>query len=139
MFSVMVSPVLFAYVAPVTALTLAVGIGLLVTIGIFAFLYAKNRPPKPIEKVTVVKGKSAGQGATVRGRLRIGRDAENDLTIEDEEISRFHCEIRMDTGVPIVIDLKSANGTCVNGEEVHSRRLKPGDEIRVGTHLLRCS
>ncbi len=129
----------FAYVAPMTALTLAVGIGMLVTIGILAFLFAKNRPPKPIEKVAIVKGKSSGQGVAVRGRVRIGRDPENDLAIDDEELSRFHCEIRTDTGIPIVIDLKSANGTWVNGEEIHSRRLKPGDEIRVGTHLLRCS
>ena len=66
----------------------------------------------------------------------IGRE-EADITIEDEEISRRHAEVRqMGDGLEIE-DLGSTNGTFVNGERVEgSRSLSGGDVVRVGRSEL---
>lgn len=120
-------------------LLLSVASGILVGAMVFVFLYLRARPPKPIERIAVVKGPAAGVGVAVKGRVRIGRDEENDLTLEDDEVSRFHCEVRGDTGVTVLIDMQSANGTRVNGKTVQSSVLRAGDEITIGRHLLRCS
>lgn len=72
--------------------------------------------------------------------LRLGRSSSNDVHIPDEELSRNHClfECAGESDISVT-DLASANGTFVNGEGVGSasRVLKPGDEITVGTSVIR--
>ncbi len=136
----MVLPLVMAATLPKqTVMLLAVGSGLLVGVVIFLVLFLRSRPPAPIQRVAVVKGSAAGQGVAIVGKVRIGRDPSNDLAIDDEELSRFHCEISNDSGVTILQDMRSANGTRVNGRDVMSSVLKSGDEISIGSQLLRCS
>ena len=134
------APVTFAAVIPQSlVLTISLGSGAAVAFVLFVVLFIKSRPPRMIERIAVAKGSAAGQGTAVKGRIRIGRDEANDLAIEDDELSRFHCEVRPENGVAILIDMQSANGTILNGKEVSSAMLKAGDEIRIGRQLLRCS
>lgn len=63
--------------------------------------------------------------------LRIGRHPANDLTLPDEEISRFHLTIEKREGVFWAID-QSRNGTTVNGRRVREAPLKNQDKIGVG-------
>lgn len=66
----------------------------------------------------------------------IGRSSEA-LPIKDQTISRRHAELTPDDGRWFINDLKSANGTFVNGQRVAERRqLRPGDQILTGTTLL---
>ncbi len=60
--------------------------------------------------------------------LRIGRHPANDLTLPDEEISRFHLTIERRDGTFWVVD-RSRNGTTVNGRRVREAPLKNGDRI----------
>ncbi|HEX5135790.1 MAG TPA: FHA domain-containing protein [Planctomycetota bacterium] len=63
----------------------------------------------------------------------IGRDAECDIPIPDLKISRRHCVIEpADGGGWRVRDLRSGNGTRVNGREVESRDLAREDVLEVG-------
>jgi len=66
-------------------------------------------------------------------RIRIGRDATNDWHIDDLIVSRFHAEIvQNDQGGFDLVDLRSANGTFVNGVMIKRRELVIGDLISIG-------
>jgi len=67
----------------------------------------------------------------------VGRSKDADLTIDDKLISRRHCELSAaDDGVRVE-DLKSRNGTSLNGHKFRGEVLaRPGDQIRVGSHYL---
>jgi SARP family transcriptional regulator, regulator of embCAB operon len=63
---------------------------------------------------------------------RIGRLADNDIVLNDDEVSRHHAVI-VDTGSSFMItDLGSANGVLVQGRRLHpSATLADGDHIRI--------
>jgi ABC-type multidrug transport system ATPase subunit/ABC-type transport system involved in multi-copper enzyme maturation permease subunit len=66
-------------------------------------------------------------------RIRIGRDATNDWHIDDLVVSRFHAEIvQNEQGGFDLVDLRSANGTFVNGVIIKRRELVIGDLISIG-------
>lgn len=62
----------------------------------------------------------------------IGRKPEADIRIPVGEVSRAHCEIRLQGGKILVKDLGSSNGTYVNDQKVSEASLKAGDHMRVG-------
>jgi predicted component of type VI protein secretion system len=65
--------------------------------------------------------------------LSIGRSREADIPLLDEKVSRVHCGIRLSEGEFYLKDLKSRNGTFVNGQRVEDTvKLKAGDRIQVG-------
>lgn len=64
----------------------------------------------------------------------IGRSKECDCVLRDPNVSRRHAELRRsDTGDWQILDLGSTNGVKVNGRQVSSSRLRPGDEVTLGT------
>jgi ABC-type multidrug transport system ATPase subunit/ABC-type transport system involved in multi-copper enzyme maturation permease subunit len=66
-------------------------------------------------------------------RIRIGRDSANDWQIEDLTVSRFHAEIvQNDNGGFDLVDLRSANGSFINGISVRRREIEIGDLISIG-------
>lgn len=66
-------------------------------------------------------------------RLSIGREARNDIVIDNTFISGFHAEfVRGPDGGYEVVDLKSSNGTFVNGKRVMRAKVKGGDKIGFG-------
>lgn len=67
---------------------------------------------------------------------RIGRDAENDLVLNEPGASRRHCRIARDGDAWILEDLHSANGTYKNEERIDRARLSDGDVIRIGAAKL---
>jgi transcriptional regulator with GAF, ATPase, and Fis domain len=62
----------------------------------------------------------------------IGRSHENTIEIDDLSSSRRHCQIERRDRVYEIVDLKSRNGTLVNGILVLRKELRPGDCIEVG-------
>ncbi|PNU18638.1 hypothetical protein C2E25_16580 [Geothermobacter hydrogeniphilus] len=68
-----------------------------------------------------------------RVRLNIGRDAGNELVLDDPSVSGFHASIFADNGTVEVVDVGSTNGTWLNGSPVRGRTsLNPWDKIRFG-------
>ncbi len=65
--------------------------------------------------------------------ITIGRNPDSDIILLDERVSRIHCGLRLWDGEYYLKDLKSRNGTMVNGRRVEVATLKPGDQIRVGS------
>jgi pSer/pThr/pTyr-binding forkhead associated (FHA) protein len=72
-----------------------------------------------------------GQGRHVT----IGRDPDNDVVIDDEQVSRVHAELEAIGRAWVVSDQGlSTNGTFVNGKRIAGRtRLEERDLIEVGT------
>ena len=66
----------------------------------------------------------------------IGRGSKNTIQIDDDDISRNHCTMNFDQDRWWVKDLKSTNGTYVNGLPVQERALKVGDAIILGSTRL---
>ncbi|MBC7878676.1 MAG: FHA domain-containing protein [Anaerolineales bacterium] len=67
--------------------------------------------------------------------IQIGRDPTNDVVVPSPNVSRFHSQIQKVGQRYRVEDLRSSNGTFVNGERVDgSMWLKPDDSIRVGQY-----
>jgi signal transduction histidine kinase len=66
----------------------------------------------------------------------IGRSSEA-LPMSDNAVSRRHAELTPDDGAWYIRDLRSQNGTYVNGVRIDQRmRLRPGDQIRTGQTLF---
>jgi serine phosphatase RsbU (regulator of sigma subunit) len=66
------------------------------------------------------------------GRTVLGRHPDCHVVIEVGAVSRQHCAITSEAGDYFLEDLKSRNGTLLNGEAVQARkRLFDGDVIRV--------
>ena len=94
----------------------------------------------PIVQAAPPKGVLAGPlnedkpGTYVLEKLpfHLGRALDNDLIIEDADVSRHHAEIREVHGRLCVVNLGSTNGTQVNGERVEQCVLKDGDVLSFG-------
>lgn len=68
----------------------------------------------------------------------VGRGADANFRIEAPLLSRRHFEIRFDEQKGLEIsDLKSANGTSVNGVPTQKAALRPGDVVRAGDLEIR--
>ncbi|MDF1780921.1 MAG: FHA domain-containing protein [Alcanivoracaceae bacterium] len=69
----------------------------------------------------------------VDSRYAIGRDKSNDIVFDEEGVSGFHAELRVeDDDRVFVTDAGSINGTFVNGKQIKARtQLRPNDVIRV--------
>ena len=66
--------------------------------------------------------------------LTIGRHRDNRVVLADSMASRFHCVIsRRPTGEFRLRDLRSSNGTLLNGRLVGASDLRSGDSIRIGS------
>src|SRR5436309_5870464 len=54
--------------------------------------------------------------------VTMGRDPKAELPLQDDGISRRHCRVLCETDQYWVEDLKSTNGTLLNGEKFLGRR-----------------
>ena len=70
-------------------------------------------------------------------RILIGRHALCDIDIVHEWISRQHAVLIRNDRSTVVVDLKSRNGTFVNGKRVKRHVLINNDIIYLGEHRLK--
>ena len=82
----------------------------------------------------VRSGPDEGAAVPVTGdAFVLGRQSGCDLVVRDARASRRHVELRpADGGNLLLCDLKSANGTLVDGRRVSEAVLEGGEEIRIG-------
>ncbi|MBI3723265.1 FHA domain-containing protein [bacterium] len=85
-----------------------------------------------------LKGNDAGKSFDLGSKdmFILGRGVATDITVWDIRASRVHCRIDHDATGHTITDLNASNGTYVNGEKVEHVRLKPGDEIKIGSTVL---
>jgi pSer/pThr/pTyr-binding forkhead associated (FHA) protein len=92
--------------------------------------------PRLAYLIVTLHGKEQ-QRRKLDGPLTVGRSLEADITLEDGAVSRQNSRIEPDGDKWVVVDLKSRNGTRVNGSNIERHELKEGDVIAVGHTKLR--
>jgi two-component system response regulator GlrR len=70
-------------------------------------------------------------------RLRLGRDAACEIVVSDNSVSRRHATVEQRPEGWLVVDHRSANGTFVDGQRIIQAFLRSGQELRLGTAVLR--
>ncbi len=69
--------------------------------------------------------------------VTIGAMDDNDIVVDDDTVSRYHCRITQDDDAYIIQDLGSTNGTFVNRVRIREAFLKPGCTLTVGKTDIR--
>lgn len=92
----------------------------------------------PVAILTVKSGPDVGFRFRVKPEQKayMGRDADNDVVLDDPGTSRRHARIEFKEGKYVLTDLGSANGTLVNGQRVVEQALDNGDRIKIGQDEL---
>jgi SARP family transcriptional regulator, regulator of embCAB operon len=76
-----------------------------------------------------------GQRHRLEGSTRIGRRPDNDIILDDDEVSRYHAVVIDTAGNFVISDLRSTNGVQVGGRRIRgAATLADGDHIRIGGH-----
>ncbi len=84
-------------------------------------------------KLVCVSTQFAGrQFEITKTEVVLGRTDDNDIAIDHRSVSRHHAKLVTSGKSVKLVDLKSANGTLVNGEEYAQTDLKNGDLIEFG-------
>src|SRR5580704_16506248 len=82
--------------------------------------------------LVVLTGSRKGASIQLSDAARIGKADDNDLVLQDDTVSRHHCELVREGAAVRVRDLGSTNGTRVDGTRVKDALLSPGAVLRVG-------
>ncbi|WAJ45096.1 BTAD domain-containing putative transcriptional regulator [Mycobacterium sp. Aquia_216] len=84
--------------------------------------------------VVLLRDKAGRQYRLNDATTRIGRITDNDIVLDDNDVSRYHAVIT-DSGTGFVItDLRSTNGVEVQGKRIRgSVTLGDGDHIKIGS------
>jgi hypothetical protein len=107
----------------------------------------QDMEPVTLEHIGQVPGSSKPQAyIVVKGErtvdltqpvVSIGRALDNDIILEDRQVSRHHVRLRQRYGRYILQDLGSSGGTTVNGFPVQEIVLRPGDVVSLsGVDLI---
>src|SRR4029079_15551832 len=73
-----------------------------------------------------------------RNEINVGRVQGNDLMLPKGNVSKRHARLLYRDGRFIVTDLKSTNGTYVNGRKIAQATIvREGDKIYIGDFILR--
>jgi NADH dehydrogenase len=68
--------------------------------------------------------------------LKLGRDADNHIVVNDERVSRFHAVLKREDKGYVLEDIGTLNGTYVNDQRIQRRVLEEGDSIRLGQTMF---
>jgi pSer/pThr/pTyr-binding forkhead associated (FHA) protein len=99
-----------------------------------------DRSPRDRAYLMVLAGPNIGQMYQIEeGETFIGRGQYATIRLNDDGISRRHARLDQQGGAVVIQDLKSSNGTLLNGtvvagEQLHA--LRDGDRIRLGANTL---
>ena len=90
---------------------------------------AEDMSPKPFLVLSNRVGEhfQIPDGVTV-----IGRDEECDLVLHGDSVSRKHAKVISKPGGVMMYNTGSTNGVFVNGQLVTSKKLRSGDNVRLG-------
>jgi predicted component of type VI protein secretion system len=83
----------------------------------------------------ILKVKAAGRTRLIvfdTQDLTLGRATENDISVEDPEMSRRHAVFKRSREGCAIEDQGTSNGTAVNGQPVRRAVLKHGDVVKIG-------
>ena len=91
----------------------------------------------PTYRLGMRSGPSSGKEYILeKSELFVGRDLNNDIVINDPEVSRRHARFFLQGTFYVLEDLGSTNGTFINGQRLAAPYpLRPGDVITFGERI----
>jgi two-component system NtrC family sensor kinase len=90
-----------------------------------------------VPSLFVIQGRDQGTRYQLDGStVTLGRGTSNAVQLHDTEVSREHAEFRKRGQAFVIRDLKSSNGTFVNGRQITEQELASGDQLQLGRTLL---
>ena len=94
--------------------------------------------PESKPRLVCVSANFAGEDWELnKAVMVIGRTDDNDIVINHRSISRHHARITCENSRYTILDLQSANGVRINGEEYGKVELRQGDLVDLGHVRLR--
>ncbi len=89
-------------------------------------------------EIIVLSGDLENQRFSVIDKMGLGREADNDLVLADQKVSRHHAIIQRTGSIYQIVDQNSGNGTFVNGKRISEPTLlKHDDLVLIGDTELR--
>ena len=71
------------------------------------------------------------------GIVKVGKDPRSHLRVEDDLASRMHAVMEVASAQDItLIDLGTEPGTMVNGQRVNKCKIRPGDQMQIGSTMV---
>jgi len=101
-----------------------------------AIPYMGNAQKLTVSRLLLVQGGKEHSFPLTRDTYTLGRHRNNDILINDAKVSSFHARLDRAPEGFVLVDLKSRNGSFINGKRVENGLLSTGDEIRLGTARL---
>src|ERR1700677_4573168 len=73
----------------------------------------------------------------VQDIVKVGKDPRSHLRVDDDLASRMHAVIEVASpGDITLIDLGNEPGTLVNGQRVNKCKIRPGDQVQIGSTTI---
>lgn len=90
-------------------------------------------------KIAVVQGLKPGAEYEIsRPLMTIGRRGGGaDIEIDDPEVSRLHCSVEVRRDSILLQDLRSKNGTFLDGSRVFAAKIDESSRFKIGSTVLR--
>jgi len=90
------------------------------------FILVYTHPTEGEKRFDLVPGRS----------YRIGSRTDNDIVIDQKDVSRRHAVVRVEDGSFHITDLDSKNGTFINGAKTASETFNCGDMVHISSARL---
>lgn len=109
-----------------------------------AITYTNNEPLKiqldeisattmNFPKLAIISGVESGRTVPLSGNVKIGRDDDNVIKLNDRKVSRHHASLEQTTNGWEIKDLNSSNGIYINGVRIDKQaNLNNGDLLLIG-------
>ena len=100
---------------------------------------AADEPPQGYQLEIKTPGRDSSYAALSRPTITIGRNADNDIVLPADGVSRYHTRLQAAHGGWAVVDLGGVNGTYLGNRKLEpnlSTSLKPGDTLQIGPYQL---
>ncbi len=95
---------------------------------------------RKIPRLTFMTGDHIGRRIMLADdRITLGRSHDATIFLDDMKVSRLHLSIKFDPDMRVyrIKDLRSSNGTLINGKRISEAILKESDKIIIGQTMLR--
>lgn len=88
--------------------------------------------------IKIISGAQAGQCFELaRSQTMVGRHSDCNIVLPSSAVSRVHARIVQERGGYYIEDLRSSNGTVINGQMLSGRkRLESGDRLEFGEFIV---
>ena len=100
-----------------------------VEIGAYTIVYEGEEERLP--QLVLIAGGGQRTHTLSKGETLVGRSAQAQITLDEPLVSGAHFKILQRGSVWVLVDMKSENGTLVNGVRVTDTPLEGGDQIQI--------